>query len=158
MPLQTAEFTVEEFAQWRDRSIATYAAEKIAVGTWPPEEAVERSQHSFDSLLPAGLATADHVIRRVNGNATGELIGWFWVGPASAESAPDTAWLYDIQVLPAYRGNHYGKRFMAFAEAEARQLGFTKLGLHVFAPNPIARRLYESCGYAITDYSYAKTL
>tara|TARA_R110002167_G_scaffold338300_1_gene545897 strand:- start:987 stop:1463 length:477 start_codon:yes stop_codon:yes gene_type:complete len=158
MPLQTAAFTDEEFAQWRDRSIATYAAEKIAVGTWSADQAVECSRQSFDSLLPAGLATPDHVIRRVNGTETGELIGWFWVGPASSESAPDTGWLYDIEVLPAHRGNHYGKLFMAFAEAEARQLGFTKLGLHVFAPNPIARRLYESCGYAITDYSYAKIL
>jgi GNAT superfamily N-acetyltransferase len=47
---------------------------------------------------------------------------------------------------------------MQLAETEAKALGCTRLGLHVFAINKVAHHLYESCGYNVTDLSMVKTL
>jgi hypothetical protein len=55
VPLNSAEFSAAQFNLWRDRLITSYAAEKIAAGTWSQTQAPELSRQSFDSLLVAGL-------------------------------------------------------------------------------------------------------
>lgn len=150
-------FDAAAYARWRDHTIAAYAAEKVQVGTWAEDVALTRSRASFDALLPQDAATAGHELGRVLTAATSELVGWFWVGPAT-DAPPDLGWLFDIEVVPGHRGQGHGHRILSLAEQAARQLGYTRLGLHVFAPNRIARTLYESAGYTLTDLSYAKSL
>ena len=41
------------------------------------------------------------------------------------------AWVYDVEIEPAYRGHGYGRRAMLLAEAEARARGMTSIGLNV---------------------------
>ncbi|MCF3651705.1 GNAT family N-acetyltransferase [Synoicihabitans lomoniglobus] len=157
MRLRSTPFDPEQFAVWREHSIAAFAADKIAAGTWSADQAPALAVASFDESLPQGSDTTGHAIRRVINDATEELIGWFWVGPAT-HSAPGTAWLFDIEIVPEHRGQGHGRAVLKLAEDEARTLGFSTLGLHVFAHNPVARHLYEACDFQLTDLNYAKKL
>lgn len=47
---------------------------------------------------------------------------------------------------------------MLLAEDTTRACGADRLGLHVFASNTPALRLYESLGYTTTRYNLAKAL
>ncbi len=85
------------------------------------------------------------------------MIAWIWVALAT-EGPPDLAWLFDIEILPEYRGQGHGRSVMRLAETEAKALGCSRLGLHVFATNKVAHLLYESCGYQVTDLSMVTTL
>ena len=157
MALVSTKFNTDQFAAWRTHSIAAFARDKVEAGTWTSEEADLRAIESFDQLLPVGMNTVGHAIRRVVTAEDHELRGWFWVGPAT-DSAPGTGWLFDIEIVPTHRGRGLGREVMALVETEARRLGYARIGLHVFAHNPVARQLYESCDYHLTDLCYAKTL
>ncbi len=158
MPLIARPFTASEYATWMEHSIAAYAADKVAAGTWLAADAPQRAAASLAAELPAGPATAGHLLRMiVTDDVEAQTIGWFWVGPA-INAAPDLAWLYDIEIVSAHRGQGHGRAVMALAEIAARELGYARLGLHVFAHNSAARSLYEKCGYTLTDLSYAKQL
>ena len=157
MTLIATPLTSVEFEEWRVHQTREYARDKVASGAWSEHDALTRAEADNDTLLPDKEATVGQSVCRLELAATREPIGWIWVGRAT-EGPPNLAWLYDIELLPAHRGQGHGRAAMALAEAEARQLGCNRLGLHVFAQNTVARRLYESCGYTITDYCYAKSI
>lgn len=157
MQLVATPLTAEQFTDWQAHHTREYARDKVASGAWNEDDALARAEADNATLLPNGLETTGHHIRRVEAAETHELIGWIWVG-LPAEGPGELAWLYDIEIVPAHRGQGHGRAVMALAENEARQLGCTRLGLHVFAANAVARQLYESCGFEVTDYCYAKTL
>lgn len=66
--------------------------------------------------------------------------------------------MYDIEVAEEQRGRGYGRALMLLAERVARETGEELLGLHVFAGNTPAIRLYESLGYRTTYVNSAKAL
>lgn len=147
----------DEFATWSAHQVREYARDKIANGSWSEAEAPARAEADNRTLLPQGFATTGHHVRRIEDEDTGELIAWIWVALAT-EGPPDLAWLFDIEIVPEHRGKGYGRQVMQLAETEAKTLGCTRLGLHVFATNNVAHHLYESCGYQVTDLSMVKTL
>lgn len=157
MPLVTTHLTPAQFDEWRAHQTREYARDKVANGSWSEPEALTRAETDTHTQLPQGNETPGHHIRRIEDQTTGELIGHIWVGRAT-EGAPGLAWLYDIEIVPTHRGQGHGRVAMTFAETEAKLLNCTRLGLHVFAQNSAARRLYESAGYKITDYCYTKSI
>jgi RimJ/RimL family protein N-acetyltransferase len=54
-----------------------------------------------------------------------------------------------ITVDPALRGRGVGRALIDAAIDEARRRGARRLTLRVFAPNEVARRLYESAGFEV---------
>jgi ribosomal protein S18 acetylase RimI-like enzyme len=68
------------------------------------------------------------------------------------------AWVYNIEVDPAFRGRGYGRAAMILAEGEARSRGMTSLGLNVHGQNKVARSLYDSLGYDVTALQMKKPL
>lgn len=157
MKLTAIPFDEAGFSAWQDRTQIDYAKSKVDSGAWPESGARDRARVEHDKLLPHGNATPGHVIHQVIDAEKSSPVGRFWVGPATG-APPETGWLFDIAIEPAYRGQGLGREVMALAEKAASDLGYARLGLHVFGDNTIARRLYESCGYAVTDLCMAKDL
>ena len=58
----------------------------------------------------------------------------------------------------AQRGKGYGKQLMLLIEEKARELGLKSLGLHVFAYNDVALKLYETVGYEVSSLNMRKNL
>lgn len=69
-----------------------------------------------------------------------------------------TLFLDDLCVDEAARGKQVGRRLCAFVEDYARQRGFDRVTLHVWAGNDGALRLYESLGFSVEQYSMEKCL
>jgi ribosomal protein S18 acetylase RimI-like enzyme len=141
--LQIRPMTQDEFAPYRRRAIAEYAAEHVRVGDWSEEEAEQRAATETDSLLPDGVHTAGMVL--LAAEAEGDVVGLVWLGQRPAQ--PAAWWIYDIDVVPAQRRRGYGRALLDAAEREAKRRGADSIGLNVFGGNDAARRLYESAGY-----------
>ena len=97
-----------------------------------------------DQLFPGGQPSPDQFVFVVE--ADGEIVGEFWFAER-ATSFGRCLWIYDIRIDEAYRGRGYGRAAMLLAEAEARQRGYSRIGLNVFGDNQIARSLYQSLEY-----------
>ena len=90
--------------------------------------------------------------------AAGEPVGELWFGERVTEFGR-CLWIYRaLDIERAWRGRGHGRAAMLRAEAEARSLGFGRLGLDVSAGNEIARNLYQSLGYAENAISMSKPI
>ena len=150
-PMSTAEWTA-----WREQSIRDYAADKVRIGAWSADEAVERATNDFARLLPDGQVTPGHEFRSIT-NETGAVVGALWFG-RSDELAASTAFIWDISVDIASRGRGYGRAALSALEPIARELGYDSIRLHVFGDNEVARNLYRTAGYVETDVSMLRRL
>ncbi|MFB7516655.1 GNAT family N-acetyltransferase [Streptomyces sp. NPDC056144] len=147
--------TEAEFVVWDERAKALYAQSWIDRGV-PEDQARAKAEDSHRRYLPQGLASpgvAIHVIVE-----DGEVAGHIWTGRIELEPGRWAAFVYDIEVDEAHRGRGHGRTLMLLAERVAREAGDDRLGLHVFAGNTPAIRLYESLGFRTTFVNSAKAL
>jgi GNAT superfamily N-acetyltransferase len=148
--------TAAEFGAFRSRLIREYAADHVQAGNWSEDEAQERAASQTDGLLPEREHTPGTLLLMAEA-AGGEPVGHVWIGLTNT-SAAGAAWIYDIEILAEHRGQGYGRALLAAAERETLRHGGSALGLNVFGPNAVARRLYESAGYEITTVQMRKDL
>ena len=141
--------TSEAWDAWRERSVRDYADGKVRAGTWAPEAALGLAADELAQLLPDGPATAGNELRSVV-NADGQVVGSVWVGPTRPGDT-ETCFVWDIHVDAAVRGRGYGRAAMLEVAALAKRMGYSRIELHVFGDNTVARGLYRSLGYVETD-------
>ncbi|MGW0119254.1 GNAT family N-acetyltransferase [Streptomyces sp. NPDC003327] len=147
--------TVPEFDAWSARAKAGFAQSWIDRGV-PEEQARAKAEDSHRRHLPRGLETpgvAVHVVVR-----EGRPVGVLWTGRIELEPGEWTAFVYEVEVDEDQRGRGYGRALMLLAERVALAAGETRIGLHVFAGNTPALRLYASLGYRTTYVNSAKPL
>ncbi|MFE5488000.1 GNAT family N-acetyltransferase [Streptomyces sp. NPDC056527] len=147
--------TEAEYGDWRAKATASFAQSWIDRGV-PEDQARAKAEASNRTHLPQGLATP-HVSIDV-AVADGEVAGFLWTGRIELEPGLHGAFVYDIEVAEAHRGHGYGRALMLLAERVALGAGERLLGLHVFAGNTPAIRLYESLGYRTTYVNSWKPL
>ncbi|MGW0246874.1 GNAT family N-acetyltransferase [Nocardia goodfellowii] len=143
--------TEAEFDVWQGTELAEYTQEWIDRGL-TPEQARAKAEADDRDNLPAGLATPDTWFRVLE--SQGAAVGHVWV----ARTNDTHAFVYDVKVAEEHRGRGHGRSLMLLAEGVALAAGTTSLGLHVFAGNTPALRLYESLGYEVTRFSRYKPL
>ncbi|MGW8889153.1 GNAT family N-acetyltransferase [Streptomyces sp. NPDC055749] len=145
----------EEFALWESAAVAAYAQDWVDRGV-PEEQARLKSESDHARELPNGLSTDGmHLHVLVHDGVT---VGHVWVGRYEKAPGDRIGWVYDVEVREEYRGRGYGRTLMLQAEGMALAAGVDRLGLHVFATNTPAVRLYESLGYGTTKHNLAKAL
>ncbi|MFI7289875.1 GNAT family N-acetyltransferase [Streptomyces anulatus] len=145
----------EEFAVWRQSAVQTYAQGWIDREV-PAEQARLKSEADHAALLPDGLATEGVTFRvLVHG---GEVVGHVWVAQRELPPGGPAGYVFGVEVREEHRGRGHGRTLMLLAEDVTRAWGADRLGLHVFASNTPALRLYESLGYTTTRYNLAKAL
>jgi ribosomal protein S18 acetylase RimI-like enzyme len=156
LKLDMRPMTEPEFTAFRAELIGSYAGDKVQAGEWAPEEAGPRAAREVDDLLPGGVATPGMLVLAAQ-TAAGAVVGSVWVALRS-ENAAGSAWIYDIEVRPQWRGQGYGRVLLAAAEREAARHGAQVIALNVFGANTVARGLYEASGYEITALQMRKQL
>ncbi|WP_326764580.1 GNAT family N-acetyltransferase [Streptomyces sp. NBC_01591] len=149
------EMTAEEFAAWRRTSVDTYAQSWIDEGV-PAEQAMHKSRADHARNLPDGLDTAGMYFHVLVAGDT--VAGHVWVSVSEDGDGEATGFVFDVEVNEEYRGRGHGRALMQEAEHITLAAGARRLGLHVFAANTPALRLYESLGYRTTRYNLAKAL
>ncbi|MDX3184552.1 MULTISPECIES: GNAT family N-acetyltransferase [Streptomyces] len=147
--------TQREFDAWAAVSVGTYARSWMERGV-PQEQARRKSETDHAANLPDGLATPGmyfHVLVH-----DGAVVGHVWVARREEPEGQDLGYVFDVEVRREHRGRGYGRALMHLAEDVTLDAGLGLLGLHVFASNTPALRLYESLGYEVTQYNLAKAL
>ncbi|RNI21284.1 GNAT family N-acetyltransferase [Flexivirga caeni] len=140
--------TDDELPAYIDTTRREYAEDKHRNGGIPLDEALRQSERETAQLFPDDRLCPGHEIF-IGEDDAGARVGRLWMAPRGG--APDTAFIYDIQVEPAARGKGYGRAIMQAAAQWARDNGYRALSLHVFGGNDIAINLYESLGFTTTD-------
>lgn len=148
--------THEEFVKWKAHSFENYKKEKEKSGL-SPEDAALVAERSFKSLLPHDEQSPNQFLYSVVEKASKQVIGTLWWG-LQGEGNSKSPWIYDIELHESSRGKGYGRATMLAAEVTVKEKGFSKLGLHVFGHNKVARGLYESLGFQTTNVVMSKEL
>jgi ribosomal protein S18 acetylase RimI-like enzyme len=106
-------------------------------------------------LFPDGYPS--DVELRVVENDSGDAVGHV-VFAERERYGTRYAFLYDIEIDAAQRGQGLGRTAMQLLEAEVRELGLGELQLNVFGGNATARSLYRSLGFAELSVQMGKEL
>lgn len=148
--------TEGELAAWLPHDHESYVRTRIDNGE-PEDLARRRAEQQYATFFPQNRPAAGHEVLVVHRD--GVRLGVVWVGPHPQQpDASDTAWLYGLEVEPAYRGQGWGRAVLALAETHLADRGVSELGLNVFGDNHRARRLYSTSGYRETAVTMTKTL
>jgi ribosomal protein S18 acetylase RimI-like enzyme len=148
--------TRAEWDEWMPRQLAGYAEHIAASGAMPAADAWAKAKADTARSFHAGYTTPGQLVFRLL--ASGEAAGWLWLSVPGPDPDRLMAWVFNIEVDPAFRGRGFGRAAMILAEGEARARGMTSLGLNVHGQNTVARSLYESLGYDVTALQMKKAL
>lgn len=148
--------TETELQEFLEPAIAEYAQGHIDDGQWTKEEALEKSRAEFQGLLPEGVASPNQYLFTLV-NEEQQNVGVLWFA-AREQQGQASAWVYDVRINEAFRRRGYGSQAFRVMEQKVRELGLTKIGLHVFGNNHAAQEMYKKLGYETTNVLMAKTL
>lgn len=76
--------------------------------------------------------------------------GWLKINGLDGNS---TAWLSMLAVAPEYQRKGLGMKAVSFFEEYISDRGFSSAGINTTEDNSTAQKLYEKCGYDITEHS-----
>ncbi|MEV5932818.1 GNAT family N-acetyltransferase [Streptomyces sp. NPDC093250] len=142
--------TEAEYGPWMARGQDTYARDWTRRGV-PEAEARAKAVRDHAVLLPGGRDTDGMLFSVLEHHGT--AVGTLWLSVTGKR-----AYVFDVEADPAHRGRGHGRTLMQLAEAQAVAAGRRLIALNVFAGNTPAERLYDSLGYATTQYSVYKAL
>ena len=148
---------LERFAAYMQHSVTAYAQENVAAKRWLVGGALERAQADFQALLPLGLATPNHYLFEVVRQIDDCVVGWLWFAVEERVGQRD-AYVYDLEIKPVHQRQGHAKLAFQHMEALVREMGLQRIGLHVFAHNAGAQKLYERLGYSTTGMNMAKLI
>lgn len=144
--IQLRSMTRAEYQAWFEFSVADYADQKSKAGFFRPEEAYQKSKEEFNKILPEGIETPNHFLYSIVDDTLPEPVGSLWFCNHKGQAGP-IAFIYQLEINPAYRRHGYGEAAMRLLEAKVRELGLDTIELNVFGWNLAARALYEKVGY-----------
>ena len=84
------------------------------------------------------------------------MIGYIWFGTDNENAS--TAFICDFEIYKTYQNSGFGSKTLELVSNEAKNMGFTSLGLHVFGSNSRAIHVYQKSGFNITDIKMQKQL
>lgn len=155
--LKLMPMSVFEFAAYQSRTVSDYASAILKTDGGDRKAAEKHAGEAFLTLLPQGRDTADHHFFTLIESTLSAVVGALWLGEATTE---DRRWafIYDLFIHPAYRGQGYGAGALEATQAWAGAMGMRHIDLHVFGHNTRAQRLYQTAGYQPTHIHMRKML
>lgn len=114
----------------------------------------------FDFMVARCAATSGKVfVAEVEQQVVGFVCVWGKVLSEELDEEPsEYAYISDLVVLPAYRGQGLGQRLLEQAEAYARSQGAAVLQIGVLAANAGAVKLYQRQGFRAYEVLLTKNL
>jgi len=159
--IHLARMTEAEFQTYLNAAIDDYAQEKVKAGNWHPTEARQKSEASYQQLLPEGLASQNQYLFSITltdaATDTATTVGMIWFAVQTDQPQP-AAFIYDFIIQEPFRRRGYGQQALLAIEAQVQALGLKAIGLHVFGHNSGAIALYQKLGYEVTNLNMVKKL
>ena len=131
---------IERATEKDSKFIATRAAESASEGAQQPLSA-EKANSMFDSIVNKG---GYYLVYR---NADSSIAGWILLGENTDYFSDEKfGFIYDIYVLPEYRGRGISKMFIQEGISTLKTSGYEEVRLNVFATNH-AKEIYKKLGF-----------
>lgn len=147
--------SLEDYTLWKQRVIEDYADSEVRVGNAGVEDASTQSELEFYKLFPYGLNTDDCHFYRVVDEESKQDVGMLCFKIRRLEN---DVFLCDIRMNAEHRGKGYGKQTLAVLEELAKEMGISKISLHVFGDNEVALKLYRLFGFTATNVMMSKVV
>lgn len=155
--IQLVHMDESSFQFFLGQATRDYAEDKVKAGAWDPENAMKLSEEVIARSLPKGLYTEGAYLYSIVEISSDSQVGYIWFNVTEGRSGRE-AFIYDFYIFEPYQSKGYGKQAMTALDEEAREMGVTKIGLHVFGQNHRAFELYKKMGYIVTDITMSKDL
>ena len=137
----------DELPGYIEHGRAAYGHDLEAQAGLTADQARTKMEADWARLLPDGTVPDGNRLYVLE-DENGERVGDLWWAERPNDFGERSAFVYNIEVWPEFRGKGYGKEAMALFEEDARTQGITSFGLMVLGGNDVARGLYRSIGYA----------
>lgn len=144
-----------EFDTWLAHAKVGHARSLTARG-YAEEAARAKSDADHATALAGGIATPDTYLGVLVRD--GAVVGTLWLALRNPQAGASGAYVFDVEVSGAYRGQGLGRALLLLAEREALAAGAERIALNVDADNTPARGLYASLGYEPVSYHLCKHL
>ena len=148
--------TKNQFNSYVSQEIKRYAMENVNAGYWPRKDSIKMSKEAHEQLIPQGLSTKGHFFFCIY-DRDDRKIGYIWFAIIRRPRTRE-AFIYDFFIIKRYRGKGMGRMTLEEASREARKLSASKLSLHVFAHNSVAKALYEKVGFSVDSMNMSKRI
>ncbi len=145
----------EAFGTYKERLIEDYAKTLASNLKRSLEHTRIASAEQINGLLKDGRHTKDHYVYEVVDAASEDVVGVLWVNIKQEEQR---AFIFDIEMKKEQQGKGYGKAALTELERLMKEMSVTKIGLNVFADNPVAISLYQKAGYVVTNMNMVKEI
>jgi ribosomal protein S18 acetylase RimI-like enzyme len=146
-----------EFHTYLETTIPLYAQDNIESGAWPADQALQLSREAYAELLPQGLDTENQYLFSVIEPQQQQQVGMIWFAVIERLIGA-VAFIYDFAIDPEHRRKGYAQQALKAIEPKVRELGITKIELHVFAHNHGALALYQKSGFNETNIIMSKII
>jgi ribosomal protein S18 acetylase RimI-like enzyme len=147
--------TPDELPAWIVQSRDGYAKQMHELGGMSEAAAEAKADADMDRLFPEGQLAPGHEV--VMARDSHGLVGYVWLALPQDDAEP-VAYVYDVEVDAARRGQGHGRQLMHWAIERSRAKGATALQLNVFGGNAVARKLYDSLGFIETGITMSLEL
>jgi ribosomal protein S18 acetylase RimI-like enzyme len=147
----------QEFHTYLETTIPLYAQDNIESGAWPADQALQLSREAYAELLPQGLNTENQHLFIVFEPELQQQVGMIWFAVIERLIGA-VAFIYDFAIDPEHRRKGYAQQALKAIEPKVRELGITKIELHVFAHNHGALALYQKSGFNETNIIMSKII
>jgi ribosomal protein S18 acetylase RimI-like enzyme len=147
------EMNNKEFKSYIEFMVPDYARDIAEHYLISIEEANVDAEKQIGSLLPDQENTEGQYLYHIKNEES--LAGYLWFHVNNEEKK---AFLYHIYILDEFRQQGIAREALRFFEGEAKKLGATSLGLHVFGSNENAINLYRKLGFKQASVSMNKIL
>lgn len=154
MNISIKDFTQADYENYLSYAIGGYAAANIKSGRWTKENGYANSKKQFESLLKDGLKSEGHFFWKICLDE--KKIGDFWFHRLPKDL--EKVFVYDTAIVEEYQSQGIGTTSFSIIQERLKALGIRKIGLHVFAHNTGAIRLYERLGFEYTSHNMSYSL
>lgn len=108
----------------------------------------EPSQETVSEQIKKELLNPDLFVYAVK--VDGRYVGWIscvYIAKVGKWKGHGHIYVDELWVEPSFRGNGFAKALLKKADELKDKLGATGIRLYVNVNNPVAKNLYEACGY-----------
>lgn len=152
-----APLTEGEFSAFFDTVADSHATDSIVAGRWSASDASALAREELKRLLPANEKTPENCLFVLQRTHPPSEVGYLWFR-GMTRATQRVAYLCQLYIHERFRRQGYGRQAMVAFENEALGRGYDALGLHVYATNGHAHRLYQTLGFAASSITMYKEL
>ena len=155
--LRLEPMTAAEFSRYLGPAIEGYAEAHRKAGDCAPEEALALAKADYENLLPLGVETPNHRLLSIFAGESPDPVGMIWYEERERRGRK-SAYIFDFQVEPQWRGKGYGSQTLRELERVLAQRGVSRISLNVMGWNHAAKALYERAGFTVAGIGMTKVV